>query len=129
MNMSIVRSEILRLENLCIAATSDEGAETAQIVKGVSLSLRRGEVVGLIGESGAGKSTIGLAALGYTRPGCSITDGRIFFAGLTFSSLVPSNGGNYAGAASLTWRRVLPHPLILQCDSIGKYVKGPFVTV
>lgn len=89
MNMSIVRSEILRLENLCIAATSDEGAETAQIVKGVSLSLRRGEVVGLIGESGAGKSTIGLAALGYTRPGCSITDGRIFFDGVDVLELSP----------------------------------------
>ena len=52
-----------------------------EIVKGIDLTLRRGEVLGLIGESGAGKSTIGLAAMGYARPGCRITAGTIRFDG------------------------------------------------
>ncbi len=52
------------------------------IVHGVNIKLHRGEVLGLIGESGAGKSTIGIASMGFARPGCRIVGGTIIFDGI-----------------------------------------------
>lgn len=47
------------------------------VVDGVSFDLSAGEVVGLVGESGCGKSTVSMALMGYVRRGLEITDGRI----------------------------------------------------
>jgi peptide/nickel transport system ATP-binding protein len=78
---------ILSMEGLRIEARSEHEAEAKTIVDKVDLRLRQGEVLGLIGESGAGKSTIGLAALGYTRTGCAIAGGKILFKGKDIRAL------------------------------------------
>jgi peptide/nickel transport system ATP-binding protein len=52
------------------------GGETA-IVKDVSFRIEPGEVLALIGESGSGKTTIGLALMGYARRGCRIAGGSV----------------------------------------------------
>ena len=54
------KSVLLKIKGLRIEGYADE--KWNEIVHGVDLTLHRGEVMGLIGESGAGKSTIGLAA-------------------------------------------------------------------
>ncbi|MCI2394759.1 ABC transporter ATP-binding protein [Aliiroseovarius sediminis] len=52
-----------------------------EIVHGVSFELEKGKVLGLIGESGAGKSTIGLATMAYGRGGVEITGGEVWVNG------------------------------------------------
>jgi len=72
---------LLEMKGLRIDGWSEDREVWLPIVKGVDVELARGEVLGLIGESGAGKSTIGLAALGYARHGCRISGGRILLDG------------------------------------------------
>ena len=71
---------LLNISKLSIDGIVNESR--SRIVNEVSLNLKKGEVLGLIGESGAGKSTLGLAAMGYTRDGCEIVEGSIEFDGV-----------------------------------------------
>jgi peptide/nickel transport system ATP-binding protein len=86
---------LLEIKNLEIEGFSDE--KWHDIVKGVDLTLRRGEVMGLIGESGAGKSTLGLAAMGFTQPGCRIKAGQIKFDGVDLAKLSDAKKRSYWG--------------------------------
>ncbi len=72
--------KLLEIKDLLIEADID--GEWKPIVNSLSMTLERGEIIGLIGESGAGKSTFGLSALGYTKPGCRIVSGSIKLDGV-----------------------------------------------
>ena len=75
---------LLRVRDLTISAKvfpPDDEPFDMEIVKGISFDLARGKVIGLIGESGAGKSTIGLAALAYGRGSTSIAGGEVLLNG------------------------------------------------
>jgi peptide/nickel transport system ATP-binding protein len=83
---------LLKIRELKIEGKSDE--VWTPIVNGIDLDLKKGEVLGLIGESGAGKSTVGLAAMGFTRDGCRISGGSVDFDGVdlvTASAAVKRN--------------------------------------
>lgn len=76
--------DLLEIRNLRIEATSYPPGEPPRevvLVDDVSVSVAKGKVLGLIGESGAGKSTIGLSAMAYGRGGVRLTGGEILLNG------------------------------------------------
>ncbi|MBD3662625.1 ABC transporter ATP-binding protein [Sulfitobacter sp. TSTF-M16] len=75
---------LLKVRGLKIGATiypPGERPKDIEIVHGVDFDLAPGKVLGLIGESGAGKSTIGLAAMAYGRGGVELTGGEVHVNG------------------------------------------------
>lgn len=92
-------SVLVDIKDLRVSARSPSGNEV-ELVKGVSFSVRRGEVMGLIGESGSGKTTIALAIMGFARFGCSISGGSIRIGETEVTSL------DDAGLRQLRGRRV-----------------------
>ena len=77
-------ADLLTIKNLRIEATAYPPGEAPKhlvLVDDVSFSVQKGRVLGLIGESGAGKSTIGLAALSFGRGGVRLTGGQVLLNG------------------------------------------------
>ena len=77
---------LLKIEDLHVDIKTDEGTLTA--VRGVDLEIKRGETIGLVGESGCGKSLTSKAILGINTANCS-SSGKILFNTSTESE---SNG-------------------------------------
>ncbi|RDI26432.1 dipeptide/oligopeptide/nickel ABC transporter permease/ATP-binding protein [Lentzea flaviverrucosa] len=66
-----------------------QGATPVHAVKNVSLTLRRGEILGLAGESGCGKTTLAYAINRLHRPPAEVTSGSVVFDGVDVLALGP----------------------------------------
>ena len=72
---------MIEVAGLRVVASSASGS-AVEIVKGVDFTVKEGEVLALIGESGSGKTTIALALLGHAREGCAISGGSVRIGGV-----------------------------------------------
>ena len=68
---------LLSMENMSTSFFTSKGVVPA--VSNVSVSIKKGEILGLVGESGCGKSVTSLSIMGLVAPPGRIVDGRILF--------------------------------------------------
>lgn len=74
---AVKNGQLLSVKNLAVEYTS--GKEIVKAVNGVSFDINYGETIGLVGETGAGKTTIAKAILGILPvPPAKVTDGEIY---------------------------------------------------
>ena len=76
---------VVRAANLKVAYRHGDG--WLRVLHGVDFTIARGEVLGLVGESGCGKSTVGLQLLGYRHPNMRLDGGQVLFEGRDLLSL------------------------------------------
>jgi peptide/nickel transport system ATP-binding protein len=79
---------LLSVRNLSVEIPTRRGAVTA--IHDISFDVAKGEVLGVVGESGAGKSLTGQAIIGLLEPPLRIADGQILFAGQDLCGLNPA---------------------------------------
>lgn len=79
---------LLSVEDLRVEFPTRHGVLTA--IDGISFSLREGEVLGVVGESGAGKSLTGAAVIGLLEPPGRIAGGEIRLKGERIDTLSPA---------------------------------------
>ena len=78
---------LLQVRNLRVEFNTRRGTLTA--IDGVSLDIAQGEVLGVVGESGAGKSLTGMAIIGLLEPPGRVAGGEILLEGERIDNLAP----------------------------------------
>ncbi len=94
--MSAAVAALLDVDDLSVTFAGDEGAVRA--VEHVSFSLERGKTLGVVGESGCGKSVTALAIMGLLPPKGVRRQGRVTFDGRDLAGLGRSELGALRGA-------------------------------
>jgi len=124
--MPASENTLINIENLHVYFPIREGAmrshrSTIKAVNGVSLTLRRGEVFGLVGESGCGKTTLGRAVVGLA----PVTRGDIRFNGKRIVRLTGSEAKERAKHIQLIFQdpHSSLHPRKTVCDLVGVGLK------
>ncbi len=118
--------DLLTVDNLCVDAFETGGA-TVPILNSVSFKLFRGESIGILGESGCGKTTLSRALMGILPPGLRLTGGCITLDSQPFSGLCENALRSLRGdAISLVHQEAegALHPLMRVQDQIAEIFRA-----
>ena len=115
------------LEATQLRVVFGQGAQTTAALDHFNLSIKAGEVAGLVGEPGSGKSTAAFALLGLVRNGARFEDGQVRYQGQDLLSLPATQlhqiRGNHIGLIAQNPRSSL-HPLLDVGTQISNVVRA-----
>lgn len=89
---------ILELKSLEMSYKTREG--NLRAIDGASLRVEKGDAIGIVGESGCGKTSIGLSILGLLPPNATIQGGEILFKGMNLVIL------NEKAMRKIRWKNI-----------------------
>ena len=117
-------SPILEIKDLVkhfpVGGKSNGKAGVVQAVSGISFSLEAGETLGLVGESGCGKTTAGRTILKLNEP----TSGKIIFEGEDITDYKPSRMRAIRAQMQIIFQD--PYSALNPRQTIGKIISAPF---
>jgi peptide/nickel transport system ATP-binding protein len=115
-----MRAELLAVRDLSVSFATEGG--TARVLDAVSLSLAQGEIMGLVGESGCGKTTLARAILGALPPNANVRGGVLEFDGQDLLSLDPPAVADHVRGRAITFIPQDPYSSFSPLFTIGDQI-------
>lgn len=106
--------EILSIKNLGFAY------DEKPVLQDINLSVRRGEMMAIVGKNGAGKTTLSSLICGFYEPSC----GQIFLNGEDISALSIKERGEHIGLVMQNPNQMISKPMIYDEVALGLTVRG-----
>jgi peptide/nickel transport system ATP-binding protein len=119
-----MNSKLLQIENLAVQFQTEDGI--VQALRGVDLEVYENEVVGLVGESGCGKTVLGLAIIGLLPTAKILPDSRIMFKDRDLTTLSPAELTQVRGTGiSMIFQEPMTslNPVLTISDQIAESIK------
>src|SRR5690348_1808979 len=115
-----MRADLLSVRGLSVSFVTESG--TARVLDAVSVSLAPGEIMGLVGESGCGKTTLARAILGALPSNAAMHGEALLFDGQDLLALDPSEVADQVRGRTITFVPQDPYSSFSPLFTIGDQI-------
>src|SRR3984957_6406625 len=117
---AVPMAELLSVRDLSVSFVTEGG--TARVLDAVNLSLAQGEIMGLVGESGCGKTTLARSILGALPANANVRGGTLMFDGRDLLAMDPATVAAHVRGRAITFVPQDPYSSFSPLFTIGDQV-------